>query len=214
MPRHFVLGLLLASGAILATEHYPDRYPEPEVIYQDPELIEKVGPLVPVDGESAKASTDERYPGAYHTPKVIYQNPELIEKVGPLIDLSEENPKPVEMTAVEAPPRPVEVEEATPPYGLLLLVLGVAAFLFFWQRPGRQEPTPPHSGEADAQPSRAHPEDSDSDRKEHKGGAAAYEDITDIENGEEVIEEIATKVERKINRHRAGKTKRTRVRRS
>jgi len=181
----------MTGVTVLAAENYPDRYPEPEVIYQDPELIEKLTPQ-----KGAEPEKRERYPAAYNKPQVIYQDPELIEKVGPLIPVGEgagqaEERSPtwlqvrsmnpgLERPSASLPQdrSPIETEKATPPYGLLLLLFALIAFLF-WQRP-RPEPVEPSEAEGG------------DPRPEAGSGGQSDDDLPGSGPKEEVEEESAT----------------------
>ncbi|HHJ38725.1 MAG: hypothetical protein AXA67_03120 [Methylothermaceae bacteria B42] len=205
--------IILLSNTFQAhagTDEYPGAYFEPEVIYQAPDIKteaptestqEQPSPATASNDTATVTDADPNYPGAYFSPKVIYQDPKLIEATAKAPAMSEEPTAPEGETnkgirGSQASSGSTSISDASPPYGVLLLVLGVFGLVYWWSVQQKK-------AEAEGEPPTLDPANDD----EILGGNSDEEGEED-----EVLEAMAEAATTKINRHKANKTKRSRRR--
>jgi hypothetical protein len=132
--------LLLSSTVVSADQQYPAADFQPEVIYQNSELIAKSSPAATAkSAPAAKAATeapaaasahDSQYPAADFKPEVLYVDPNykpstIVPKVNTFKEKATSN-------SIEAASAPVaEKESSSLVYLLGLVALGLAGFYLF-----------------------------------------------------------------------------------
>lgn len=138
--------LLLSSTVVSADQQYPAADFQPEVIYQNSELIAKSSPAATAkSAPAAKAATeapaaasahDSQYPAADFKPEVLYVDPNykpstIVPKVNTFKEKATSNS--IEAASASAPvAAPVaEKESSSLVYLLGLVALGLAGFYLF-----------------------------------------------------------------------------------
>ncbi|XSG85233.1 MAG: hypothetical protein ACPW60_00565 [Methylohalobius sp. ZOD2] len=214
------IGLIIfALGSIQARAANDPRYPasdfDPEVVYQDQDMVTVAASGNPMVGDDATAS-DPDYPAAYFHPEVVFQDPALIETTGPF-ELPEspaaETAAKVTSEQPETAAEPARVSraerttgtisDATPPYGVMGVAIAVIGVAFWWS--SRQKKNLGLAPEAEIKAT-----------SEAAAMEAELEEATEAsEEAEEALEELAAEAEETLatsNRQRAHKTKRSRRR--
>ncbi len=198
--------LALGSAQLQAGERFPAANFEPQVIYQDTETA----PSSNHSESAADTASDRRFPAANFTPRVIFQDLEQIKSTGPLAVNAAPSERPnIASTGssknLSGHVKPSgAISDSSPPYGLLMLALGLIGLAFWWSFREEKHGNPEGSQVATA-------------------GKATVETETeeDIEDPQEHPEEddhlhqLAEEVETTMatsNRQRANKTKRARRR--
>jgi len=197
--------LLLGSAPLQAEEKYPAAAFEPQVIYQSSESGAPAGnAAVPVE----TSPNDSRYPAASFTPQVLFQDPELIESTGPLVANESAGSEPAQaattggrdITAAHVRPSGT-ISDSSPPYGILVLALGLFGLVFWLSTRKEDEATP-----QDAEPV--------SLAKDTAESPSASESSS-VGGGDDDLHALAEEVEATMassNRQRANKSKRVRRR--
>lgn len=134
--------LLLSSTVVSADQQYPAADFQPEVIYQNSELIAKSSPAATAkSAPAAKAATeapaaasahDSQYPAADFKPEVLYVDPNykpstIVPKVNTFKEKATSNS--IEAASASAPV--AEKESSSLVYLLGLVALGLAGFYLF-----------------------------------------------------------------------------------